>query len=91
VYGVEVPGERIAEVAQAIRNNPGRYWLTDDELDNPTSVENLLKQDLEVLEDGVIALDIQQRRIEHEGGQIDPKTRSVYDNYAEALQQKRST
>jgi hypothetical protein len=89
--GVEVPAERVTEVAQAIRNNPGKYWLTDDELDNPTSLENLLKQDLEVVADGFTVLDIKLRRIEAEDGQVDPKIQTAYDTFAEALQQKRST
>lgn len=39
IIGVEVPSDRVEEIAIAIRNNREKYYLTDDELANPGRID----------------------------------------------------
>lgn len=56
LFGVEVPQERIVEIAQAMRTSPEKYWLTKDEQEDPFNPEFLEDESLDNLESDLLGI-----------------------------------
>lgn len=44
LHGIEVPGEKVQEIAQAMAAHPEKYWLAQEEIDDPYRTEFLDKE-----------------------------------------------